>query len=230
MATIIKQTTTTPESKTLGCEPRVFDAGYHPGLTSGRRPQAMSNIHADATPHKSRDQFTSDQFKWLRQVAADSDLSPVASRVAIALTKYFSRKSEGWSWMAQETIADDLDLSLRTVSSAFTGLVRRGHLLVKRRGMKETNEYHLALKSGDSDTQETAHHDTQEPAHQDGVIRKSTSSDTQIRVKVIRKNLRTNPLIEPTEEPIEEEDSPPTLDFGEDGRRESDPPSGAQKK
>jgi Helix-turn-helix domain len=162
------------------------------------------------------DRFTSDQFNWLRQVAFDSDLSPVTSRVAIALTKYFSRKRDGWSWMSQDTISSDLGVSVRTVGNAISALVRQGHLLAKRRGMKETNLYHLALKSAD--------HDRKEPADYDRVTGKNVPSDRQIRVKVTGKNLPTNPLKEPLEQPTEEIDSP-QLDLDDDGRRGSDPPS-----
>jgi hypothetical protein len=91
------------------------------------------------------DTFTIDQFRWLRQVAADSDLPATASRVAIALTKYFNRKKGGLAFMAQTTLAQELGLSVRPVRYALDELVKRGHLIARRRGMQQTNLYRLGL-------------------------------------------------------------------------------------
>jgi len=78
------------------------------------------------------DSFTNDQFKWLRQVAADRGLHSSAACVAIALGAYFNRKRDGWAWMSQDTIARDLSISVRTVRYAMSDLVRRGHLITSR--------------------------------------------------------------------------------------------------
>jgi hypothetical protein len=177
-----------------------------------------------------QDNYSLDQFEWLRQVAFDRELSPIASRVAIALTKYFNRKHDGWAWMSQDTLAQDLGKSLRTVGAALADLVERGHLIVKRRGMTETNLCQLVLKDGsdqqntsDQEMQEVADHDRQEISGQERVTGSFAQSDRQNPAGVTGKNLPTNPLNEPIEEPIEEIDSP-RLDLGEEvGRRSQSP-------
>jgi hypothetical protein len=164
----------------------------------------------DSTTSK-RDNFTRDQFDWLRQVAFDSGLPPAASRVAVALTRYFSRKHDGWAWMAQATIAHDLGMPERTVRFALSALNERGHLVTKRRGKMETNLYHLALKNSEGDRQSVADHDRQPIAAHDrqpiathtGVTGKNLKSDRQKTVKVTGNPLPSNPLKEPIEEPIE---------------------------
>ena len=78
------------------------------------------------------DTFTIDQFEWLRQVAADAGLAATASRVAIALTKYFNRKQGGWAFMAQTTLAQDLGISVQHVRYALDDLTNRGRLVAQR--------------------------------------------------------------------------------------------------
>jgi hypothetical protein len=165
-----------------------------------------------------------DQFAWLRQVAYDRGLPQAASRVAAALTKYFNyRDHDGWAWMSQDTIALDLGVTDRTVRQALSDLVKRGHLIAKRRGMRETNLYHLALKNEESDRKESSSHDRKEPSDHDrknpsaqsGVTGKNTSSDRKNPVKVTGSVLPPNP----TNEPNEVESDSPRFDLGEDSRR-----------
>jgi hypothetical protein len=175
-----------------------------------------------------RDNFTRDQFDWLRQVAFDSGLPPAASRVAAALTQYFSRKHDGWAWMAQATIARDLGMPERTVRFALSALNERGHLVSKRRGKMETNLYHLALKSSEGDRQSVADHDRQPIAAHDrqpiathtGVTGRNQPGDRQKPVKVTGNPLPPNPLSEPTEGRVS-----PRLDLDEEdsGRRSRNP-------
>jgi Helix-turn-helix domain len=198
------------------------------------------NIHTSATARKSRrDTFTITQFNWLRQVAYDADLVPAASRVAIAITKYFSRERDGWAWMSQATLANDLGMPERTVRDAISRLIKHGHIVTKRRGKMETNLYHLALKNTESDRQPSADHDRQTTAGHDGqpsathtgVTGRNQQSDRQKTVKVTGSHLPPNPLNEPTEEPIEEEIDSPRLDLGEEeGRRGRNPKSESKSK
>jgi hypothetical protein len=172
-------------------------------------------------PAPSRDKFTRDQFDWLRQVAFDTGSPPVASRLAIALTRYFNREHDGWAWMSQAALARDLGIAIRTVRQGLAGLVDRGHLITKRRGKMETNLYHLALKNTASDRQESADHDRQDSAHHPPVTGKNLQSDRQESAEVTGRILPPNPLKEPTEDSLEEIDSP-CLDLGdEDSRRRS---------
>jgi hypothetical protein len=159
------------------------------------------------------DTFTITQFDWLRQVASDDGLPPAASRVAIALTQYFSRKHDGWAWMAQATIARDLGMPERTVRFALSALNERAHLVTKRRGKMATNLHHLALKNSEGDRQSVADHDRQPIAAHDrqpiathtGVTGKNLQSDRQKTVKVTGSHLPPNPMNDSIEEPIEVE-------------------------
>lgn len=185
----------------------------------------MSTSSADAAAR----QESSDQFNWLRQVAFDNDLAPIASRIAITLTKYFNRKNGGWTFMRQNTVAAELGISVRTVNDTLNHMTARGHLLSDRRGVMKTNRYHLALKPTDSDTQKSAHHDTQDFAHQERVTRKFSRSDAQNSSKVIREKLRTNPLKEPIEkEPIERESITSDVVEVDSGRRQGDDQSSTE--
>lgn len=170
------------------------------------------------------DRFTNDEFTWLRQVAADASLAPAASRVAIALTAYFNRKHDGWAWMAQATLADDLGVSEITVRRALAAMVKRGHLRSKRRGCEETNLYHLALKNEASDRSDLIDHDRSDLNGQSGVTDQICPSDRSNQVKVTDQKRSPNPLNEPLEEPIEKRESL-SLDFDDkdSGRRRQSP-------
>jgi signal recognition particle subunit SEC65 len=180
------------------------------------------------------DSFKSDQFDWLRQVASDAGLVPAAARVAIALTRYFNRKHDGWAWMAQATLASDLGMPERTVCDAIARLVKNGHLVTKQRGHMATNLYHLVLKNTDSDRQPSASHDRQTTAGHDrqptaahtGVTGRKQQGDRQPSAAMTGSHLPPNPMNEPYEEPNEvESDSPPDLGEEDSGRRSRSPSS-----
>lgn len=162
----------------------------------------------------------SEQFNWMRQVAYDGDLLPYASRVAIALTKYFNyREYEGWTWMAQATLAKDLGMPERTLRKALSALVKRGHLISKRRGRMETNQYHVALKSGDGDRHSGADHDRHSGATHRRVTGTAVPSDRHSGAKVTGTAVPTNLTKEPKKEP-RKIDSPAPLGVDENsGRR-----------
>jgi hypothetical protein len=197
-------------------------------------PQHMTNNLHRADSARKSDTFTSNQFAWLRQVAADGGLSPAASRVAIALTRYFSREQDGAAWMSQATLARDLGMPDRTMRHGLSSLIDRGHVVTKRRGRMETSLYYLALKTCDSDRQPIADHDRPAVADHDrqpvathtGVTGKNLQGDRQKPARVTGNPLPTNSLKEPLEEPIEKRDSLP-LDLGDEdsGRRSRSPSS-----
>jgi Helix-turn-helix domain len=157
------------------------------------------------------DTYGNDQFVWLRQVAADCrDLPPLAAYIAIALTKYFNyREHDGWAWMAQTTLARDLGVSESTVRRALDALVKRGHLISKRRGCKETNLYRLALKEPASDQSNLHGQDRSDLTDRDqsdlhghsGVTGQTSTSDRSNQVGVTGQTRPANPSNEPKEEP-----------------------------
>ena len=188
-----------------------------------------NDIQRTESVHKP-DTVARDQFVWLRQVAADGDLPPTASRIAIVLTSYFNREYDGAAWMSQATLANDLGVTERTVRAGLAGLVDLGHLTSVRRGMTETNLYYLAIKDrGDRQSvadhvqQDIAGHDRQYRAAHNGVTGRSVQSDRKKHVRVTGNVFPTNPLKEPIEEPIEESLSLPLDIGGDSGRRSSSP-------
>jgi Helix-turn-helix domain len=87
------------------------------------------------------DTFTRDQFIWLRQVAADASLPPLAARIAIVLTEYFNKKT-GTAWPSQATLSKHLGVSDRTIRQNIAAMAKLGHLGVEvRRGRYRQDEY-----------------------------------------------------------------------------------------
>jgi hypothetical protein len=94
-------------------------------------------------------------LQWLRQVAADSSLPPMAVRLAVILTEFINTKifiNTGVlkGWPAVQTLADKLGgkATARGVQTAVAALVARGHLEVQVGGGRaKSNQYFLLLKT-----------------------------------------------------------------------------------
>jgi biotin operon repressor len=72
------------------------------------------------------------RLEWIDLMALDASLSHVALRVATVIA-YHLNKHTGKAFLTQETIAQILGISERTVYTATKELERRGYLIVKRR-------------------------------------------------------------------------------------------------
>jgi hypothetical protein len=72
--------------------------------------------------------------EWMDVMAADPELTPAAYKTAGAIGSHFNRHS-GNTFVSQETLADFLQVSLRTVQTAIAELEARGYLIVKRRDL-----------------------------------------------------------------------------------------------
>jgi hypothetical protein len=97
------------------------------------------------------DQFISDRFSWLNQVATDRSLPPSAARVAIVLGGYVNRVS-GDAWPSVETLSASLGIVENCVRKALKAMVRNGHLTVDTGGgRKSTNRYRPVVKDQSND-------------------------------------------------------------------------------
>lgn len=85
-------------------------------------------------------------FVWLRQIARDADLSPLALRLAIEVSQHVDRK-KGYAHPSHATLAADLAASRRGVQNALSQLQDRGHLDVRvSRGAGQANRYRLRIR------------------------------------------------------------------------------------
>lgn len=103
--------------------------------------------------HAMADQFTSDRFSWLNQVATDRSLPPSAARVAIVLGGYVNRIS-GDAWPSVETLSASVGIVENCVRKALKAMVRNGHIAVETGGgRKSTNRYRPIIKDQSNDGQ-----------------------------------------------------------------------------
>ncbi|MGY3496683.1 helix-turn-helix domain-containing protein [Bradyrhizobium sp. USDA 4502] len=86
-------------------------------------------------------------FLWLRQVAVDRSLPPMALHVATIVAQHVNQRS-GDAWPTQETIANALGITDRAVRRNVTELAARGHLDVAVSGGRHRpNVYRPILKT-----------------------------------------------------------------------------------
>jgi hypothetical protein len=71
------------------------------------------------------------RLRWIEMINHDPDVPAMAVRVAIFIGKHWENNS-GQCHIAQETIAEALDISVRYVSKMTKVLQKRGHLGVSR--------------------------------------------------------------------------------------------------
>jgi hypothetical protein len=89
--------------------------------------------------------FTRTQFEWLEKVAADPAIPATGFKLAFILSRHFNRKT-GDAWPTQETLANAVGTSDRTIRTLVDLLVRKGHLEVRLRGWHNPNIYRMAGK------------------------------------------------------------------------------------
>jgi hypothetical protein len=107
-----------------------------------------TNIHAGATPHKSRSgdtsKFTSFIFACLKQVDADPQTSAQELRLAWVISQMLNKETRV-CWPLQSTLAKRLGVSVRAIGGYVSNLRSRGHLRVQDRGRDESSIYELIL-------------------------------------------------------------------------------------
>jgi hypothetical protein len=85
-------------------------------------------------------------FLWLRQIARDPALSPLALRVAIEVSQHVDRR-KGYAHPSHATLAADLAASRRGVQNALSQLQDQEHLDVQvSRGAGQANRYRLRVR------------------------------------------------------------------------------------
>jgi hypothetical protein len=100
--------------------------------------------------------YTRQIFQWQQQVLADSDLTPLAIKVALALCRFINRQSRK-AWPSQGTLARLVHASRTGTQNSLYQLAKRGHLETKvNRGRGRSNTYRPALHNIEQ-PQENAH-------------------------------------------------------------------------
>lgn len=91
------------------------------------------------------DDFTATKFRWLDQVVADRELSPLTFHVAYLIAGHLNR-SDGQAWPSQSTLAGLLDVTDRAVRKCVDQLLERHHLGVERESRRGSNRYTPILR------------------------------------------------------------------------------------
>src|SRR4051794_37683600 len=89
--------------------------------------------------------FTSAKMMWQQQVAGDAAIPHLCFRIAFLISGHVNEKTST-SWPSQSLLADQLQVTVRSIQIATTTLVAAGYLLVEvGKGRGNTNQYQLAL-------------------------------------------------------------------------------------
>jgi hypothetical protein len=89
--------------------------------------------------------YTKQIFRWQQQVLADAELTPLASRVVMALCGFINSQSHD-AWPSHATLAKAVHASRRGVQNALQQLEDRGHLQISiNRGRGQSNRYRPLL-------------------------------------------------------------------------------------
>jgi hypothetical protein len=155
---------------------------------------------------KPADKYTADRFRWLDQIGADADLTPLCFRVAYVISTFVNRAS-GDAWPGQDRLAEICHATDRGIRAALTQLKNGGHLQQTGRGGRSiTSRYKPVLK--DTETRNPAS-TFMELNPEAGFLDKPPKPGTN-RHKTRNRStdkpgtrLPTIPLIEPIEEPFE---------------------------
>jgi hypothetical protein len=155
---------------------------------------------------KRADKYTADRFRWLDQIGADPELTPLCFRVGYAITTHMNR-STGDAWPGQDRLAAACHTSDRSIRDALTRMKNGGHLeQTGRGGRSKSSRYKPVLK--DAETRKPA--STIEPSNPEASFHLSEPIPGSFRHKTRKKStakrgsqLPTNPLIEPFEETFE---------------------------
>jgi hypothetical protein len=155
---------------------------------------------------KPADKYTADRFRWLDQIGADPELTPLCFRVGYAITTHMNR-STGDAWPGQDRLAAACHTSDRSIRDALTRMKNGGHLeQTGRGGRSKSSRYKPVLK--DAETRKPA--STFEGLNPEASFHLSEPKPGSFRHKTRKKStakrgsqLPTIPLIEPSEEPFE---------------------------
>jgi len=98
---------------------------------------------------KSSSATSNEHFVWLRQVQKDSAITSSGFELAFVLLQFMNRES-GYAWPTQQTLANAIDASDRTVRTLLDALIAKGHIAVEHSHNRHSpNRYRIVLKGDD---------------------------------------------------------------------------------
>lgn len=98
---------------------------------------------------KSSSATSSEHFGWLRQVQKDSAITSSGFELAFVLLNFMNRES-GYAWPTQQTLANAIGASDRTVRTLLEALITNGHIAVAHSHSRHSpNRYRIVLKGDD---------------------------------------------------------------------------------
>jgi hypothetical protein len=86
-----------------------------------------------------------DKLRWLQAISADHEISPMASKLAIAIATRYLNNETGMSFVGMSALAAFVGVSRSAAKKAKRQLTARGYLATKRRGLGQSNLYRLAF-------------------------------------------------------------------------------------
>jgi hypothetical protein len=115
-------------------------------LPSGQKPNAAGGKVNPIDKARAAN-YAATKMEWALQVAADSDLSETAYRIALVWPEWLNSKSL-LAWPSQSTIAKTIGCGNRAVRSGLKRLEDHGHLICINtyRGGRKTNSYRIVVQ------------------------------------------------------------------------------------
>jgi hypothetical protein len=160
---------------------------------------------------------TAGRFRWLDQVGADPELTPLCFRLAYAISTFINRTT-GDAWPGQARLAADCHATDRSIRDALTMLRERSHLRMTGRGGRgKTSRYrpimidaetrNCASTFTDENPEDGFHVTEPKPGNFRPKTRKKTTLNPEENDTKRGSQLPTIPLREPIEEPFEDIES-----------------------
>lgn len=101
-------------------------------------------MHARKPSKDAARRFTGSKFIWIKDVARDHRVKPLACRVAVLLLDYINATSRE-AWPTQATLAEHAGVTPRAIRDGLKNLDATGHIVIVRNGYRRSNQYRPAL-------------------------------------------------------------------------------------
>ncbi len=165
------------------------------------------------------DTFTRDRLEWLEAIASDGKVSAGAFRLAFVISSHLNRKT-GEAWPGIDRLAKTIGTNERTIRRLIEELVVAAYLGKKRGGDGRPNRYWIApsdrTKMSDQNESRPDKNVQPESSRSDNIVQSEKSrpdisrhSDRTFNDIQTGQKCPPNPLIEPSEETTEVEESIP---------------------
>ncbi|MBY8974645.1 helix-turn-helix domain-containing protein [Rhodobacteraceae bacterium NNCM2] len=83
------------------------------------------------------------EFDWLRSIAADRNLPPLATAIAVHLTRYFNAAKGGEAWPSIGRLCAELGIEKRTIQRVLRALDDAGYIARELGSGKATTRYRM---------------------------------------------------------------------------------------